>query len=46
MTTKEKLQALQVYVRTTLENMDGLKSPHNLGRIFKMIKTIIKEYDD
>ena len=46
MTTKEKLQALQTYIRTTLENMDGLKSPHNLGKILKMVKEIIREMED
>lgn len=45
MTTLEKLKLLQTFVGHTLRNADGLRYPFNLGKINKMIKDIIRDYD-
>ena len=43
MTTREKLDELEIFVGYSLQNADGLSYPYNLGKIKKMIKAIISE---
>lgn len=45
MTTREKLGMLQSFVGHSLRNADGLRYPYNLDKIKKMVREIIKNYD-
>jgi hypothetical protein len=46
MQTLEKLKLLQTFTGHSLRNADGLRYPYNLDKINKMVKEIVKDYDN